>query len=464
MVLSAVRGRYDRQTDQPDQRNAIGPWQHVPPAPRTVVESGLPLGLLKDLVLKVLRTRDHPTLADLKRTVCLHQQLCEEVIDGLVRRKLVTVNAADSLLRASFRFGLSDEGKLHADDAIRRCAYVGAAPLPIDQYSAVVHAQQAQRARPHATHVRQALAHLVLPEATVEAVGQAFASGRPLMVYGPSGTGKTDIVVSIANALEGSVVVPHALYAQGHIIEVLDAHLHVSRLNPELEHADVDRRWREIRRPVVLAGGEMSAEALELTYDGVRNVHVAPLTVRAQGGVLIIDDLGRQRTSLASILNRWIQLMENGADTFSLQSSEVFTLPLDITLVFSTNLQFEDLMDEAYLRRITYKIPVRTPDRREFLEIARRACEAIELPYDEHAISYLGSRLYDGSNIEPKSCYARDLVQTVFDTALYRGIQPQLSRELIDWAIELYIGERARQQEPGPARRPASGGRQAKVE
>lgn len=444
MVLSTVPADQNRNgISFSSKPPSSGVWAHVDPSPRTVPESGLPLTLLEDLALKVLRSRDRPKLADVTRVLCVHQQLCEEVIDGLVRRKLATVESADSVLRAHFRFGLTDEGKIHADDAMRRCAYMGAAPVPLDQYTRVVRSQQDARERPTPEDVRQSLAHLVLPEITVESVGQAYASGRPLMVYGPSGTGKTDIVVSVANAMQGSVLVPHALYGQGQIIEVLDAHLHVTMLNPEIEHADVDRRWREIKRPVALAGGEMSAEALELTYDAVRHVHVAPLSVRAQGGILVIDDLGRQRMSLQSILNRWIQLMENGQDTFALQSSEVITLPLDTTLVFSTNLPLSDLMDEAYLRRITYKIPVRQPTREEFLQIAVRACTNLGLEPDEDALRYLVERLYSLPDVEPKSCYARDLMQTVIDTALYYGRETRLDRDVIDWSIRLYLGERA---------------------
>jgi predicted ATPase with chaperone activity len=443
VVLSqASADKTNGLTAAADATTSLGAWEHVGPAPRTVAESGLPLGLLEELVLKTLRTRDRPRLSELTRVIAVHQSLCEEVIDGLVRRKLVVAESADSLLRAHFRFGLTEEGKTQGDDALRRCSYVGAAPVPLDQYTRVVRSQQSARSRPAAAQVREALAHLVLPEFVVEAVGQAYASGRPLMVYGPSGTGKTDIVVSVANAIQGSVLVPHALYGQGQIIEVLDAHLHVTVLNPELENADVDRRWREIRRPVAVAGGEMSAEALELTFDSVRHVHVAPLSVRAQGGILAIDDLGRQRMSLQSILNRWVQLMENGADTFALQSSEVITLPLDTTLVFSTNLALNDLMDEAYLRRITYKIPVHPPTPDEFLEIARRACETIGVPADEAQLRYLVERLYALPGVEPKSCYARDLIQTAVDTAAYRDATPRLSQDVIDWSIQLYLGER----------------------
>ena len=442
MMLSAVPAR-QAAADTAATVPTTGAWEHVGPAPRTVAECGLPLSVLEDLVLKTLRARERPRLAELTRLLCLSQQLCEEVVDGLVRRKWATVEAADSPLRAHFRFGLSEEGKLQADSAIRHCAYVGAAPIPVERYAEVVLAQRETRTAPQASDVRRALSHLVLPDITIEAVGQAYASGRPMMIYGPSGTGKTDIVVSLANAVEGSVVVPQALYAQGHIIEVLDAHLHLMVLNPDIEHADVDRRWREVRRPVAVAGGELNDDALELSYDAVRNVHVAPLTVRAQGGTLIVDDLGRQRASLSALLNRWIQVMEQGADTFSLQSSEVFTVPLDVSLVFSTNLSLDDLMDEAYLRRITYKVGVRTPTAAEFREITRRACEASRLQCDEDTLDYFVSRLFAIRGVSPKSCYGRDLVQTAVDSVAYRGLEPRLTPEIVEWSLQLYLGERA---------------------
>ena len=445
MVSSAAQNSHYAARADDSQANpvSLGAWQFIDPAPRTIAESGLPLSMLEDLVLKIMRTRDRPRLSDLMRVLCVHQQLCEEIIDGLVRRKLASIESADSPLRAHFRFGLTDSGKIAADDAMRRCAYSGAAPMPLEHYTRIVRSQASARVRPSPDQVRASVSHLVLPDSTIDAVGQAYASGRPLMVYGPSGTGKTDIVTSVANAVEGTVLVPHALYGQGHIIEVFDAHLHVSMLNPDIEHADVDRRWREIKRPVAIAGGEMSGDALELAYDAVRNVHIAPLSVRAQGGILIIDDLGRQRASLQSILNRWIQLMENGADTFALQSSEVITLPLDVTLVFSTNLALTDLMDEAYLRRISYKIPVQNPTPAEFREISRRIAVKIELPHDDDALDMLVQRVYSIPDVEPKSCYPRDILYTILDSASYRGGEPRLDTASIDWALQLYIGDRA---------------------
>jgi MoxR-like ATPase len=418
-------------------------WRHVRPAPRTLAEANLPLALLEDLTLKLVRHRDRPTLADVARALCLHTRLCELVLDGLVRRKLATIESADSPLRAHFRFRLTDDGKAAADEAIRRCTYSGAAPIPIDEYTRVVKSQAGARLRPNPEQVREALAHLVLPQSTIDGVGQAYASGRALMVYGPSGNGKTDIVVSVATCLGGTALVPHALYAQGHIIEVFDAQLHVAVVNPEMETADVDRRWREIRRPVAVAGGEMSGSALELSYDPVRNVHVAPLSVRAQSGVLVIDDLGRQRSSLQSILNRWIQLMESGSDTFALQSSEIITLPFDVTLVFATNLTLSDLVDEAYLRRISYKIPVNNPAPDEMRIVLERITASSGVAVAPGAIDYAIDRLYSLAHLEPKSCYPRDLVQTIIDDAQYRGADAVLDRQTFDWALKLYLGERA---------------------
>ena len=186
----------------------------------------------------------------------------------------------------------------------------------------------------------------------------------------------------------------------------------------------------------------MSAEALELTFDTARHVHIAPLPSGRRAVYSSIDDLGRQRMSLNTILNRWIQLMETGADTFALQSSEVITLPLDATLVFSTNLELADLMDEAYLRRITCKIPVREPTQDEFLEIAVRACRNMNIEPEGDALSYLVTRLYSLADVEPMSCYARDLIQIAADTGTYYDRPVRLDRETIDWAIRLYLGAR----------------------
>jgi hypothetical protein len=433
-------------------------------APRTVAETGLPFALLEELALKLLRTMDRPRLLDLAEAMCLLPPVAQEIVEALGRRKLVEIDSADSPLKLHYRYSLTEAGKDVADEALRRCHYMGPAPVPVEQYTSAVLRQADERVRPDREQVRAALSHLVLSEETVDIVGQAYASGRPLMVYGPSGNGKSDIVLSVAGCIGGSVFIPYALYGQGNIIEVFDAQVHRPvALEPGLERgasgrdgvehpgSDAgpsgmsrrhDARWREIRRPAIVVGGDMGAEALEMTFDTMRNVYKAPLSVRAQGGVLVIDDLGRQRVPIQTILNRWVQLMEQGYDSFSLQSSQVIRLPLDVTLVFSTNLSLEDLMDEAYLRRISYKIPVPNPTREQFLEIARRVCEQKRVPYTPEALEYLVAKLYDSGLFEPKGCYPRDIIQTIVDWAAYHGERARVDSFTIERACKMYLGER----------------------
>lgn len=429
-------------------------------APRTPTQTGVPFGLLEDLTLKHLRTLDRPRLLDLAEALCLHSPVAQEIVETLGRRKLVEVDSADSPLKLHYRYALTEAGKAIADEALRRCHYIGPVPVPIEQYTAAVLHQADERVRPDREQVRRALAHLVLSEETIDTIGQAYASRRPLMVYGPSGNGKSDIVLSVAGCIGGTVLIPYALYGQGHIIEVFDAQVH-RPLSAEVAGAGsadhglegtngarpegarrLDGRWREIRRPSIIVGGDMGAEALEMTFDSMRNVYKAPLSVRAQGGVLVIDDLGRRRVPIQTILNRWVQLMEQGYDSFSLQSSQVIRLPLDVTLVFSTNLTIEDLMDEAYLRRISYKIPISNPTREQFLEITRRVCDQKRVPYTEEALEYLARKLYDSGLFEPKGCYPRDLVQTIVDWAEYHGERPRVDTMTVERACKLYLGER----------------------
>jgi energy-coupling factor transporter ATP-binding protein EcfA2 len=302
--------------------------------------------------------------------------------------------------------------------------------------------------RPPLEDIKRALAHMVIPERLIEVIGQAFFSRRALMIYGPSGNGKTDIVTSIAGIVAGTVVIPYSLYGHGQLIRVFDPDVHKSQVENEKtseglfadKSARHDRRWLPVSRPNVIVGGDMGAEALEMSYDATQGIHQAPLSVVAQGGVLVIDDLGRQKVSPKEILNRWVIMMEQGYDSFALSSSEIVRLPLDVTLVFSTNLTLRDLMDEAYLRRIAYKIAIPDPTRDQLAEITRRYCTSKGLAWTEDAIQYLMDKLYAPGRRAPHGCFARDIVTTVIDEAEFLGRQPVFDRESIDTACTLYLG------------------------
>lgn len=424
------------------------PWTHVPPVPLTIEETGVPEAFLRELVLKTVWAHDMPTLGVIASVTGLHARVVEELVTGLNREGLCEIDQGSALGGVQFRYRLSDRGKNAAHDALGRSRYVGRAPVPVGQYNAVI-ADQVQRfKRPPLSDIKRALSHMVLSERLVEVIGQAFFSRRALMIYGPSGNGKTDMVTSIANIVAGTIVIPYALYGHGQLIRVFDPDVHKSQVESE-ERSDGlladkafrhDRRWLPVHRPSVIVGGDMGAEALEMSYDATQGVHQAPLSVVAQGGVLVIDDLGRQKVSPKEILNRWVLMMEQGYDSFALSSSEIVRLPLDVTLVFSTNLTVQDLMDEAYLRRIAYKIAIPNPNRDQLAEITRRFCQSKGIKWSEEAVQHLMDRMFAPGQPAPHGCFPRDIVTTVIDEAQFMGREPVFDAESIDTACALYLG------------------------
>ncbi len=427
---------------------ASDPWAYVPPVPMTVEDTGIPEPFLRELTLKTLWAHDRPTLVTISEITGLHARVVEELVTGLDREDLCNVDSESATGTVQFRYRLTEKGKAAAHEALGRSRYVGVAPVPVSSYNEMIEGQIKRFKRPPLQEIRESLEHLVLPDRLVEVLGQAFFSRRALMIYGPSGNGKTDIVTSISQTMAGTVVIPYALYGHGQLIRVFDPDVHKSLVGEEDRSEGVwvdksqrhDRRWLPVSRPMVLVGGDMGAEALEMSYDATQGVHNAPLSIVAQGGVLVIDDLGRQRLSPKEILNRWVIMMEQGYDSFALSSSEIVRLPLDVTLVFSTNLTVQDLMDEAYLRRIAYKIAIPNPSREDLAEITRGFCQRRSIEWSEDAVQYLMDRLYAPGLPPPRGCYPRDIITTVIDEAEFQGREPLLDRDAIDTACTLFLG------------------------
>jgi len=438
----------DEQTSNESEQPSRNPWAYVPPVPTTIQATGIPEAFLRELVLKTVWAHDVPSLGQISQVTGLHSRVVEELVIGLNREGLFEADSG-SAGGAMLKYRLSERGKAAAHEALGRSRYVGRAPVPVSLYNEVVQEQVRRFKRPPLDDIKNALEHMVLPERLIEVIGQAFFSRRALMIYGPSGNGKTDIVTSIARIVAGVVVIPYALYGHGQLIRVFDPDVHRSAVDDAAkdsmdlfadESAKHDQRWLPVHRPNVIVGGDMGAEALEMSYDATQGLHQAPLSVVAQGGVLVIDDLGRQKVSPKEILNRWVLMMEQGYDSFALSSSEIVRLPLDVTLVFSTNLTLRDLMDEAYLRRIAYKIAIPDPTRDQLAEITRRYCTSRGLPWTEDAIQYLMDKLYAPGRRPPHGCFARDIITTVIDEAEFLGREPVLDKESIDTACVLYLG------------------------
>jgi len=433
-----------------DSGHVEDPWNFVPPAPLTVSQTGVPEAFLRELLLKALWVYDKPTLATLSEVTGLHPTVVNELVEGLKREGLCEVESQEPG-GIHFRYRPTDRGKAAAHEALERSRYIGVAPVLVGAYNDVIAEQVRRYRRPPLEAVRGALEHMVLPEQLIRELGQAFFSRRALMVFGPSGNGKTEIVTSIAGVVAGTIVIPYALYGHGQLIRVFDPDVHhpqESGISPSEgiladEPSRRDRRWLPVNRPTVMVGGNMGAEALEMTYDATQGIHQAPLSVVAQGGVLIIDDLGRQKVSPKEILNRWVIMMEQGYDSFALSTSEIVRLPLDVTLIFSTNLTLQDLMDEAYLRRIAYKIPIPDPDPAQLAEITRRFCDRKGIIWSEDAVQYLIERLFSPGLPKPRGCYPRDIITTVIDAAEFDGREPALDRESIHAACRVYLGTEA---------------------
>jgi hypothetical protein len=422
----------------------------APVAPESVVETGLPGSFLHDLTFKFLFFHSSLSPLDLVERLALPRRVVDELLEQLKAAHLVEVDALAPSVGQTFSYRLTEAGRDRAEAALDVSRYLGPAPVPLPQYVACIESQKRRRWRINQDDIRAALGHLTLAEEVLDSVGQAFFSGRAAIIYGDSGNGKTDIVTSLARYVQESVVMPWALFLDGQVIKVFDPLVHEPMAAEPGSPQDMagyvlrpaqdgrDPRWVLVKRPVVVVGGEFSLDDLELGYDAIQRVYRAPASVQAQGGTLVIDDLGRQRARPVDILNRWIVPLERGFDTLVLHTGGYAIVPFHVSLILSTNMAPEDILDEAHLRRVPYKVPVLDPTAEQFRAIVTRVCQEKSLPFTEEAIDHLVNRLY--SNGPPvRGCFARDILQIILEAASYRGIEPKLDQEWADRACELYL-------------------------
>jgi predicted ATPase with chaperone activity len=290
--------------------------------------------------------------------------------------------------------------------------------------------------------MRQAMAHLVINESTFAQLGPAVNSGRSVFLFGPPGNGKTAISESIGRMLQhNAMYIPYAMEVDGQVIVIFDSVNHFSLEDPTSSQQNHDQRWVHIRRPVITAGGELTLETLDLIYDETNKYYEAPFQMRANGGMLLIDDFGRQQARPRDLLNRWIVPLEKRMDYLTLHTGRKIAVPFDVLIVFATNLAPRDLVDEAFLRRIRHKIEIKDPTWDEFREIFRRICEDKGVPYSDQGLAYLIQEHYLKPNRPRRGCHPRDLVDQLVDIARYLNVPPVLSKDLIDRACDAYFVE-----------------------
>lgn len=428
-------------------------WHEFTPArPRTLRDSGLTRGQLSDLLLKQLYLSGSLTGYDLAGYLRLPFSVIDEGLEFLKDEKCLDIASGEMLGRVSYRFLLTELGRQRAREAFEQCRYVGPAPVPLNQYSDQVRLQTVAGIPCTPQALADAFHEFILRPGLLSELGPAVCSGKSIFIYGPPGNGKTMIGKGLGNFLNtrgGEIYIPYAIQAESSIITIFDPTMHqttddeelrranVSDRNPDrgddesIEQSDaVDLRWRRIRRPVVMTGGELTLEMLDLRYNQVSNFYTAPLHIKANGGVFLIDDFGRQIVSPRDLLNRWILPLEERIDFMTLATGKKFSVPFEQLIVFSTNLDPRELVDQAFLRRIRHKIPIDSPDREMFTEIFKLCCRQRKIAYSDSAVEFLYHSYYDRGRL-PRSSDPRDLLDIVQSICRFNGRRTVLDNELL---------------------------------
>lgn len=429
--------------------NSATEIDHVgPTTAATVAETGLHVGNLLNLILKTLLVRGVETPKQLAHYTRLHVAVLREALETAKQSALVEIlGSIEEQGYSDFRYSLTQQGHRRATEAMALCQYIGPAPVPLDDYRNQVRRQAIRNEQIAKDKLHDHLSHLVLNAGLKRTLGPAINSGKTILLYGPAGNGKTSIANAVAEAFGDEISIPFAIEVEGEIIKLFDPLVHrpvenAERISGDLEEAETvrqeftDRRWIRCRRPTVMMGGELTMQMLELYFSPVSKFYEAPMQIKANGGVLILDDLGRQNVAIKDLFNRWIIPMEKHIDYMVLQSGATFSIPFDNFLIFSTNLEPADLMDAAFLRRIAYKAIVDNPSEHEFRTLFAQVCKKHSLTADEACLNELIDAIRTNAGLPLAYYQAEFIVEQVIASAKYEGQIPAFTRDRVIAAVE----------------------------
>jgi energy-coupling factor transporter ATP-binding protein EcfA2 len=420
----------------PEDLNAF--FKRHPKAPQNVKDTGLELFFIADLIMKHMLFMGEFSLTDISEEVKLPVSVVDEGMEVLRRDKFVEVKGAAGYAKVTYRFNITGPGRNRAAELLDVCRYAGPAPVLLEQYNSMVEFQTVKHIIVSEQSVHEAFAYLVISEKQLRRIGPAISSGKAIFLYGPPGNGKTTIAETMGRVLPETVYMPYSLIVGGQIVTVFDAVNHIP-VPPEGTADALDGRWLLVKRPVIMTGGELTLRMLDLDFNPIAKLYEAPLQMKANNGLFIVDDFGRQQIDPQNLINRWIVPLERRADFMTLHTGMKFEIPFDQLVIFSTNIEPRKLVDEAFLRRIRYKIKVDHPPEDEYRAIFKKVCESNGIEFRAGMLDYLLDNFYKKLGVKLNACHPRDLIDHIIDNAHYYAHAPELTKENISGAWDNYF-------------------------
>ncbi|MHB8862932.1 MAG: AAA family ATPase [Pirellulaceae bacterium] len=412
----------------------------VPAAPKSIDETGLSGTLVEALICKYVSVVGSASGRQIAEQICLPFGTLESLFRILRQRQIIVHSSAAQM--NDYNYVLTDQGRQFAQRLMETCAYVGPAPVPMMDYIVSVEAQTIRAEAPKQQHLAKAFADISVEAELLDQLGPAINSGAGLFLYGAPGNGKTTLAARITMCFGQDIWIPKTLTEDGQLIKLYDGAYHRCETSQDkslLKNTDHDRRWIKIRRPTVIVGGELTLDSLEIRHDPVSNVSEAPLQLKSNCGCLLVDDFGRQRIEPTELLNRWIIPLENRQDFLTIATGKKIQVPFEQLIIFSTNLDPTDLTDEAFLRRIPYKIEVGDPSLDEFLRLFETLSRSFRCEYRREVVENLIKRHYEPYGRPLRRCHPRDLLLQIRNYCAYHDLPVEMSDEHFDRVVRSYF-------------------------